>query len=97
MRDSILELLIKQGLKPSAASKTADALVRLLVDRLPKFTESGENAAKHFNKKMFVDDDADLQEFYEALHDDCQSEWDGLTWGWNDAVTKIRKLFEISS
>ncbi len=97
MRDSILELLIKQGLKPDEASKTTDALVLLLVDRLPKFFDSEENASKHFVKPEFIDDDADLTEFYEGLGDQCQSEWDGLTWGWKDAVTKIRKLFGISS
>lgn len=95
MQNSILKLLIEHGLKPDEASKATDALFLLLVDRLPKFSESEENASKHFNKKMFVDDEADLQEFYEALDDQSQSEWDGLMWGWDDAVRKLREVLEI--
>lgn len=98
MRNSILELLTKHGLKPDEAARATDALVSLLVDRLPKYTDSEENASKHFNREaFFVEKDASVTEFFEAIHDECRSEWDGLEWGWNDAVRKIRELFGISS
>lgn len=94
----IRKLLIEHGLKPDKASKATDALVLLLVSRLPKFSESEENASKHFSREAFcVEEDASLTEFFEAVHDECRSEWDGLEWGWNDAVRKIRELFGISS
>lgn len=96
MRDSILKLLIEHGLEPDKASTAADALLVLLVDRLPKFSESEKNASKHFSREAFsVDDDADLTEFYVALHDECRSEWEGLMWGWDDAVRKINIALEV--
>lgn len=96
MRNSILKLLIEHGLKQDEASKATDALVSLLVARLPKFSDSEENASKHFNREaFFVEKDASLTEFFEAVHDECRSEWDGLEWGWNDAVRKINEALEV--